>query len=62
MTRVKYLSTQECAAKIGSTRATIIDLINDHQITALRVGRTFKIKPEDFEAYLKRNITVAKEA
>jgi excisionase family DNA binding protein len=50
-----YLTTDEVAARIRSTRATVIGLINRGELPATRFGRSWRIKERDFEDYLIRN-------
>ncbi len=54
-----YLTVGEVAAQLRVSTMTVYRLINSGAIPAVRVGRSFRLRPEDLEFYLARNLTRA---
>lgn len=48
-----FYTVNEVAKKLRTTRAFVVNLISSKQLKAYRVGRAYRIKPADYEAYVK---------
>ena len=48
-----FYTVNEVAKKLRTTRAFVAKLINSKQLKAHKVGRAYRIKPADYEAYVK---------
>lgn len=49
----KLLTPKECATLANVSRGTIINLIYSGALKASKVGRQWRIRPEDLERYIK---------
>lgn len=49
------LTTSDIAAKIGVTRQTVFNWIKAGKLRALKIGGTWRVWPEDLEAYLTKH-------
>lgn len=51
----EYLTAGEVAAKLRVHGDTVRDWCRTRKLTATQVGKQWRIKPEDLEAFLKPN-------
>ena len=51
----KLLNVHECAELLQVTERTIYTLIKDKKIPFKRIGRVYRFKPSDIEAWLGGN-------
>ena len=50
----EWLSVEDIAKELGLTEETIRTYIRSRQLTAYRVGNTYRIKREDLNRFLER--------
>jgi excisionase family DNA binding protein len=55
----RFLTVGEVAAALRVSNMTVYRLINAGQLKAVRVGRSFRLRPEDLDAYLAERLTKA---
>jgi excisionase family DNA binding protein len=48
------LSVAAVGRELGKSPAAVVRLIRSGQLGAYRVGRTYRVSPADFEAYIER--------
>lgn len=53
---VEYLTVEEVAERLRVSRMTIYRLCNAGDLPCQRVGRSFRVRPADLEAYLTRGL------
>lgn len=53
MTR-KLLTVEEIAEHLGVSKMTVYRLIHARELPALKVGRSFRVKPDDLDLYMER--------
>jgi excisionase family DNA binding protein len=58
-TEARYLTVGEVAAQLRVSSMTVYRLINSGQLPALRIGRSFRLRPEDLDRYLAGHLTKA---
>ncbi|MBT2718059.1 helix-turn-helix domain-containing protein [Bacillus sp. ISL-57] len=49
----KYLTVEQVAKDLGLTEKTVRKYINDGELTAYKLGTSWKIAPSDVEEFLK---------
>ena len=49
----EYLTVSELAGHVGVSRMTIYRAINSGELQAIRIGRSFRISRESWDAYLR---------
>lgn len=54
MSQTEWLSVEQIAKELGLTEDTIRNYIRTRQLTAYRVGNTYRIKREDFNKFLEK--------
>ena len=55
MTEEKLLSTAEVAKLFGVTRQRVLELINNNQLVAIRVGRNYVVRASDAATVERRD-------
>lgn len=50
------LSVAEVARRLGVTPVTVYALIRDKAIKSFRVGKCVRVRPEEVEAFITRNM------
>lgn len=50
----RYLTVPEIAVELRVSKMTIYRLVHDGTLPSVRVGRSFRVKQSDLDAYLKR--------
>jgi excisionase family DNA binding protein len=50
-----WLGTPEAADRLGITQRTLYRLIDEGQVPAFRLGRVFRVKEADLNAFLERS-------
>jgi excisionase family DNA binding protein len=50
-----WLGTPEAAERLGITQRTLYRLIDEGQISAYKMGRVFRVKEADLEAFLEQS-------
>ncbi len=58
---IEWLSVEDIAKEIGLTEDTIRSYIRNKQLTAYRVGNTYRIKREDLNDFLEKRRTDKKD-
>ena len=58
-TAEKFLKMQDIAARLNVSRATIYRLIKAGKIPAVRVGKNYRVRPDDLEKYIADMMTPA---
>ena len=48
------MTTQEVAKRLRCSTRTVLTLITDGEVTAMRVGRDYRIDADSVEAYVER--------
>ena len=56
---IRFMTVSEVAASLRVSTMTVYRLINGGDLPAARIGRSFRIRTEDLEAYLADQFTVA---
>jgi excisionase family DNA binding protein len=59
MSRAKYLTVNEVADLMRISSMTVYRLIKSGELPAVRVGKSFRVREEDLDAYLARQYTQA---
>ena len=54
MSQTAWLSVEQIASELGLTEDTIRSYIRTRQLTAYRIGTTYRIKREDIEKFLEK--------
>ncbi len=54
MSQIEWLSVEQIANELGLTEDTIRNYIRTRQLTAYRIGNTYRIKREDFDKFLEK--------
>ena len=54
MSQTEWLSVEQIASELGLTEETIRNYIRTRQLTAYRIGNTYRIKREDFDQFLEK--------
>ena len=57
--RAPYLTVREVADTLRVSSMTVYRLINAHQLSAVRVGKSYRIREEDVDRYLGSQYTEA---
>ncbi|MGH9103606.1 MAG: helix-turn-helix domain-containing protein [Acidimicrobiales bacterium] len=57
--RSRFLTVGEVAAALRVSTMTVYRLVNGHQLPAVRVGRSYRIREEDVDRYLAERYTEA---
>ncbi len=55
----RYLTVAEVAATLRVSNMTVYRLISSHQLAAVRVGRSYRIREEDVDYYLAQRYSEA---
>jgi excisionase family DNA binding protein len=55
----RFLTVGEVAAMLRVSTMTVYRLINSGELQAARIGRSFRVRPEDLEQYLSERLTKA---
>jgi len=55
----RFLTVSEVAAMLRVSTMTVYRLINSGDLQAARIGRSFRLRPEDLERYLNDRLTRA---
>jgi excisionase family DNA binding protein len=58
---VKFLTPQEIADTLRVSNMTAYRLIHNGELTAHRIGRSFRIDPRDFADFMRGNYAVGDE-
>lgn len=58
-TEARLLTVNEVADLLRVSRMTVYRLIKEGDIAALRVGRSYRLREDDVDDYLKQRYTVA---
>lgn len=51
---IRWLGTKEAAERLGVVPRTLYRLIDEGQIPAYRLGRVFRVKESDLDAFLEK--------
>jgi excisionase family DNA binding protein len=54
LSQTEWLSVEQIAKELGLTEETIRTYIRSRQLTAYRVGNTYRIKREDLNKFLEK--------
>ena len=54
MSQTAWLSVEQIATELGLTEDTIRNYIRTRQLTAYRIGNTYRIKREDLNQFLEK--------
>jgi excisionase family DNA binding protein len=54
VSQIEWLSVEQIATELGLTEDTIRNYIRTRQLTAYRIGNTYRIKREDFDKFLEK--------
>jgi excisionase family DNA binding protein len=55
LTDPKFLTVAEVAAMMRVSKMTVYRLVHNGDLAAVRVGRSFRVKEEDVDEYLRRS-------
>ena len=55
----RFMTVGEVAAVLRVSTMTVYRLINAGELAAVRVGRSFRVRQEDFDRYLAERLTRA---
>ena len=55
----RFLTVAEVAHALRVSNMTVYRLINAGELPSARVGRSYRIRPEDVDAYLQRSFNAA---
>ena len=58
-TEVRFLTVSEVAAALRVSTMTVYRLINGGELPAARIGRSFRVRPQDLERYLSNQFNAA---
>ena len=53
----RFLSVEEIAKDLGVTEETVRGYIRAGKLTAYKMGRDYKIRPEDYQKFLDKHRT-----
>ncbi len=53
----RFMSVEEVAKDLGVTEETVRGYIRAKKLVAYRMGRDYKIKPEDYQRFLEEHRT-----
>lgn len=53
ISEVKFLTVAEVAAVMRVSKMTVYRLVHSGELPAVRVGRSFRVKQEDVDAYIR---------
>ncbi len=56
---IKFLTVGEVAARLRVSNMTVYRLINPGELPAARIGRSFRLREDDFGRYLAECLTKA---
>jgi excisionase family DNA binding protein len=59
MSRARYFTVGEVAELMRVSSMTVYRLIKSGDLAAVRVGKSFRVREEDLDAYLARQYTQA---
>ena len=59
VTEARLLTVSEVADLLRVSRMTVYRLIKDGEMSALRVGRSYRLREDDVDDYLSRRYTQA---
>jgi len=54
VSQTEWLSVEQIATELGLTEDTIRNYIRIRQLTAYRIGNTYRIKREDLDKFLEK--------
>jgi len=57
--RSRYVTVAEVAGQLRVSNMTVYRLVQAGQLTAVRVGRSYRIREEDVDRFLAEQYTVA---
>lgn len=57
----RFLSVDEIAQDLGVTEETVRGYIRARKLTAYKMGRDYKIRPEDYQKFLEEHRTDFKD-
>ncbi len=57
----RFMTVEEIAKDLGVTEETVRGYIRARKLTAYRVGRDYKIRPEDYQKFLEEHRTDIKD-
>ncbi|HUS62114.1 MAG TPA: helix-turn-helix domain-containing protein [Acidimicrobiales bacterium] len=55
----RFLTVAEVANALRVSNMTVYRLVNAGELPAARVGRSYRIRPEDLDRYLQRSFNAA---
>jgi excisionase family DNA binding protein len=58
-TQSRFMTVGEVAAVLRVSNMTVYRLINSGELPAVRIGRSFRVRGEDFDRYLADRFTKA---
>lgn len=50
----EFITTEKAAEMLGVGTRTVYNYINGGQLRAVKIGKAFRIKPEDLEAFTRK--------
>jgi excisionase family DNA binding protein len=53
---VSYLSVSNVAKKLGVTNVTVINYIKRGELQAIKLGKSWRIAPEEFDTFIENSI------
>ena len=59
MSEAKFLTVAEVAAMMRVSKMTVYRLVHNGDLPAVRVGRSFRVRDDDVDAYLASRYTQA---
>lgn len=59
MSRSRFLTASEVASHMRVSSMTVYRLIKAGDLRAVRVGKSYRVREDDLDAYLARQYTVA---
>lgn len=57
--QARFMTVGEVAAVLRVSTMTVYRLINSGELPAVRIGRSFRLRPEDLDDYLAARFTKA---
>jgi excisionase family DNA binding protein len=55
LSEVRFLTVAEVAALMRVSKMTVYRLVHNGELPAVRVGRSFRVKEEDVDEYLRKS-------
>ncbi len=55
VSEVKFLTVAEVAAMMRVSKMTVYRLVHGGELPAVRVGRSFRVREDDVEEYLRKS-------